>query len=140
MIIDSIRDYIGGLDCLQEFENAINVNYLDDITSSFSIEEIPCNPVVKKYTDGSTKKQYQFAFCGREPYSQEILQNIENSSFYEKFAREIETKNTKGDLPILDTKLEATNIEVISNAYTLSVTEDTSMYQIQIKLNYLEVI
>lgn len=140
MIIDSLRKYIGELDCLKEFENAINVNYLDDDASSFSIEEIPCSPLVKRYTDGSTKKQYQFAFCGREPYSQEILQNIENSSFYEKFAREIDSNNIKGILPQLGNNLEATNIEVISNAYTLSVTEDTSMYQIQIKLNYLEVI
>ena len=136
-IIEAIRDYIANMDCMKTFDNAINVNYLDSEIDSFSIEEIPCNPIIKKYVDGSSVRQFQFVFCSREPYGAEILQNIDNSGFYEDFANEIEEKNSKGILPKLD-NLEARSIEVISSAYTVNVTEDTALYQINLNLKYLK--
>ena len=132
-IIESMREYISDLDCMATFK--INVNYLDGENDSFSIEEVPCNPIIKKYLDGSTLRQYQFVFCGREPYGAEILQNIENSTFYEDFANEIEEKNNNDVLPTLE-GMEATSLEITSNAYTVSVTEDTAMYQINLNLKY----
>ena len=134
-IIEAIRNYISILDCMKTYENAININYLDSEVDSFSIEEVPCEPVVKHYVDGSSIRQYQFVFCSREPYGAEILQNIENSTFYEDFANEIEEKNNKGILPSVD---GARSLEVTSTAYTVSVTEDTSMYQINLNLKYFK--
>ena len=101
-IIEAIREYISKLDCMKVFDNAINVNYLGDDDYSFSIEEVPCEPIVKQYINGSSERQYQFVFTSKEPYSEEILQNIENSSFYEDFANEIENKNYKKELPLLE--------------------------------------
>lgn len=135
-IIETVRKYISELDCMKVFDNAININYLAAETDSFSIEEIPVNPIVKKYVDGSSIRQFQFVFCSREPYGAEILQNIENSNFYEDFADEIEKKNNKGILPLLAENLEAISLEILSNAYTVSVTEDTSMYQINLNFKY----
>ena len=134
-IIEAIREYISNLDCMATFENAINVNYLSGENDSFSIEEVPCNPIIKKYLDGSTLRQYQFVFCSREPYGAEVLQQIENSTFYEDFANEIEEKNNNDILPTLD-NMEAMSLEITSNAYTVSVTEDTAMYQINLNLKY----
>ena len=134
-IIEAIRDYIANMDCMKTFDNAINVNYLDSEIDSFSIEEIPCNPIIKKYVDGSSVRQFQFVFCSREPYGAEILQNIENSNFYEDFANEIEEKNSIEILPLID---GIKSIEVTSNAYTVSVTEDTALYQINLNLKYLK--
>lgn len=133
-IIESIKDYISELECMNTYN--ININYLANEADSFSIEEAPCNPILKRYVDGSTLRQCQFIFCSREPYSEEILQNIENSSFYEDFANEIEYKNDNNILPILNNELEPVAIEVISTAYTESVTEDTSMYQINLCFKY----
>lgn len=134
-IIEAIREYISNLDCMATFENAINVNYLSGENDSFSIEEVPCNPIIKKYLDSSTLRQYQFVFCSREPYGAEVLQQIENSTFYEDFANEIEEKNNNDILPTLD-NMEAMSLEITSNAYTVSVTEDTAMYQINLNLKY----
>ena len=134
-IIEAIREYISNLDCMATFENAINVNYLSGENDSFSIEEVPCNPIVKKYLDSSTLRQYQFVFCSREPYGAEVLQQIENSTFYEDFANEIEEKNNNDILPTID-NMEAMSLEITSNAYTVSVTEDTAMYQINLNLKY----
>ena len=135
-IVESIRKYISELDCMSKLDNVININYLPAKTDNFSIEEIPVNPIVKKYVDGSSIRQFQFVFCSREPYGAEILQNIENSTFYEDFADEIEKKNNQGVLPLLADNLEARSIEILSNAYTVSVTEDTSMYQINLNFKY----
>ena len=134
-IIEAIREYISDLDCMATFENAVNINFLDGEVDSYSLEEVPCNPIIKKYLNGSTLRQYQFVFCGREPYGAEILQNIENSTFYEDFANEIEEKNNNDVLPTLE-GMEATSLEITSNAYTVSVTEDTAMYQINLNLKY----
>ena len=134
-IIESVREYIQNLSCLSTFNNAINVNYLSDDDNSFSLEEVPCDPVLKKYIDGSSLRQYQFIFTSKEPYSEEILQNIDNSSFYEDFANEIESKNHNGDLPVLY-NLEARSIEVTSSPYCVRVTEDKAIYQINLNLKY----
>ena len=136
-IIESIREYIGNLSCMSTFTNAININYLSDDDDSFSIEEVPSQPILKKYVDGSSIRQYQFIFTSKEPYSEEILQNLDNSSFYEDFANEIEEKNNKGDLPLLD-NLEARSIEVTSSPYCVRVTEDKAIYQINLNLKYFK--
>ena len=135
-VIEAIRNYISDLNCMKTYENAINVNYLDGETDSFSIEEIPCNPIIKKYIDGSSKRQFQFAFCSREPYGKEIIQQIENSGFYEKFADEVESKNNKDILPIMGDNIEPISMEITSSAYVVNVEEDTAMYQINLNLKY----
>lgn len=137
-IIESIRDYIGNLDCMATYNNAININFLDGEVDSFSLEEIPCTPVLKKYVDGSTLRQFEFTFCSREPYGAEIIQQIENSSFYEDFTEEIENKNHESILPIGDSNIEPISIEVTSNAYVVATEEDTAMYQINLNFKYLK--
>ncbi len=49
MIIDSLRNYMRNLKCLDTFNNAIrvNVNYLEPNTDTYSIEEVPVNPIIK---------------------------------------------------------------------------------------------
>lgn len=139
-IIEAIRNYISNLECMSTFESAINVNYLAGEYDNFSIEEIPCEPIIKKYLDGSSKRQLQFAFCSREPYGAEVMQNIDNSGFYEDFVEEIESKNDKGDLPIGDINIEPLSLEITSSAYIViangGVDEDTAMYQINLNFKY----
>lgn len=134
-IIESIKKYIENLECLKTFESVINVNYLGAENNSFSLEEVPTQPIVKRYIDGSSIRQFNFAFCSREPYGQEVLQQIENSNFYEDFATEIENKNNRNELPVLE-RAEVKSLEVTSSAYTVSVSEETAMYQINLNLKY----
>ena len=49
MIIDAIRTYIRKCPHLKKLNGAIrvNVNYLDDDSTVYSIEEVPCEPIVK---------------------------------------------------------------------------------------------
>ncbi|MDM0609223.1 chloramphenicol resistance protein [Clostridium perfringens] len=138
-IIESIRNFIKECPYLEEFEGAvrIGVDYLDKETTTYSIEKVPCNPIIKKYVDGSCKKQELFIFSSSESYGQDVFNNLENINFYEKFADWIEEMNIKGELPLLDNK-EAEKLEVTSNGYAFATDIDKARYQIQLRLIYIE--
>ena len=140
MIIESLRNYMKNLKCLETFNNAIkvNVNYLEPDTDTYSIEEVPIEPIVKPYVNGDSIRQYAFIFTSREPYGVDVLQNIDNSGFYEKLADEIEINNNKEIFPLLDDELEPLEIKVTSTGYAFAVTEDTAQFQIQLKLKYFK--
>lgn len=140
MIIDNLRKYIRTCPNLDTYNNAIrvNVNYLDSKADTYSIEEVPITPIIKQYVNGDTVRQYAFIFASREPYGSDVLQNIDNSGFYEKFSDWIETQNDNANFPILDNGLEALGIEVTSTGYAFAITEDTARYQIQLNLKYLK--
>ena len=140
MIIDSLRNYIRELKCLDTFNNAIrvNVNYLSPNTDTYSIEEIPIEPIIKTYVNGDSIRQYAFIFTSREPYGADVLTNIDNSGFYEKLADEIEENNNHDILPVLENNLEPLEIKVTSTGYAFAVTEDTAQFQIQLKLKYFK--
>ncbi|WP_195430895.1 chloramphenicol resistance protein [Clostridium sp. D46t1_190503_E9] len=140
MIIDALRNYIRNCPHLDTFNNAIkvNVNYLEGNPDTYSIEEVPINPIVRKYVNGDSIRQYAFIFTSREPYGIDVLQNIDNSGFYEKFADWIENNNDKEIFPLLDNGLEPLSIEVTSTGYAFAVTEDTAQYQINLRLKYFK--
>lgn len=140
MIIKSLRDYIRTCPHLDTFNNAIrvNVNYLEPDADTYSIEEVPIEPILKKYVNGDSIRQYAFIFTSREPYGIDVLQNIDNSGFYEKFADWIENQNDNEILPLLDNGLEPLEIKVTSTGYAFAVTEDTAQFQIQLRLKYFK--
>ncbi|WLF70479.1 chloramphenicol resistance protein [Clostridium septicum] len=140
MIIDSLRNYIKKCPYLDAFNNAVkvNVNYLEPYTDTYSIEEVPIDPIVKKYINGDSIRQYAFIFTSREPYGVDVLQNIDNSGFFEKLANWIDDNNNNNILPLLDNGLESLEVKVTSTGYAFAVTEDTAQFQIQLKLKYLK--
>lgn len=135
-VIEAIKEYINNCPALKEYN--VNVNYLEDDFDSFSIEETPCNPVLKRYIDGSSKRQCQFVFTSKEPYSSDVICNIDNSNFYEEFSNWIETNNKEGIFPLLEEGLEPTQIKVISSPYVITADEDKAIYQVQMNLIYLK--
>lgn len=140
MIIDSLRNYMIKCPYLDNFNNAVkvNVNYLESNTDTYSIEEIPIKTIIKKYVNGDSVRQYAFIFTSREPYESDVLQNIDNSGFYEKFVEWIESNNNNEILPVLENNLEPLELKVTSTVYAFAVTEDTAQFQIQLKLKYFE--
>ncbi|MDU5109762.1 MAG: chloramphenicol resistance protein [Clostridium sp.] len=140
MIIKALRDYIRNCPHLDTFNNAIrvNVNYLEPEAETYSIEEVPIEPILKKYVNGDSIRQYAFIFTSREPYGIDVLQNIDNSGFYEKFADWIESQNNNEILPKLEGNLEPLEIKVTSTGYAFAVTEDTAQFQIQLRLKYFK--
>lgn len=140
MIIDSIRKFIRTCPHLQEFEGAIkvNVDYLGEESTVYSIEEVPCKPIIKKYVDGTSVRQYEFVFASRESYGADVLQNIDNSGFYENFAEWLELQSNSGNLPKLGKPKECRSIESTTTGYAFQTDVDKARYQIQCKLIYFK--
>lgn len=138
MIIKSLRDYISQCPYLYEFNKGINVDYLDNDSTTYSIEEVPCEPIIKRYINCDTKRQYDFIFASRESYGADVLQNIENSGFYEDFSRWIEEESSKGNLPILEGNRESLEIKVSTTGYAFQTDDNSARYQIQLKLIYFQ--
>lgn len=135
-IIDALEKYFIGCELLKD--GALRVDYLGEKPVEYTIEVLPCDPVVKRYLGGSTVRQYLFAFGSREFYSQERLQNIQNSAFYERLADWVETRSLSGILPELPEGMEAQQLEVVSSGYLFDGSMTNARYQIQLRLLYFK--
>lgn len=135
-IIDALEKYFIGCELLKD--GALMVDYLGEKPVEYTIEVLPCDPVVKRYLGGSTVRQYLFAFGSREFYSQERLQNIQNSAFYERLADWVETRSMSGVLPELPDGMEAQQLEVVSSGYLFDGSMTNARYQIQLRLLYFK--
>lgn len=138
MIIKALRDYISQCPYLYEFNKGINIDYLDNDSTTYSIEEVPCEPIIKRYINGDTKRQYDFIFASRESYGADVFQNIENSGFYEDFSSWIEEESLKGKLPSLEGNRESLEIRVSTTGYAFQTDDNSARYQIQLKLIYFQ--
>lgn len=136
-IIESIRDYIKTCPYLTELAK-VNVDFLPDDPTTYSIEQTPTEPILKKYMDGSTDRQCTFIFACRMHYSDETMNNITNSGFFEKFQNWLYDNSENEILPKLDAGLTAERIEAISSGYLFDISGDLSnaRYQIQCRLLY----
>ena len=137
-IIECLRDYVSQCPYLDEFSESVNVDYLSDDYGSYSIEEVPTDPIVKRYLDGSTERQFDFIFCSRESYGADVIQNIDNSGFYENFSDWIERNSDKGILPYLGDNRTALRIVTTTGGYAFATDINQARYQIQLKLIYLQ--
>ena len=135
-IIDALEKYFIGCELLKD--GALRVDYLGEKPVEYTIEVLPCDPVVKRYLGGSTVRQYLFAYGSREFYSQERLQNIQNSAFYELLADWVETRSLSGILPELPDGMEAQQLEVVSSGYLFDGSMTNARYQIQLRLLYFK--
>ena len=135
-IIDALEKYFIWCELLKD--GALRVDYLGEKPVEYTIEVLPCDPVVKRYLGGSTVRQYLFAFGSREFYSQERLQNIQNSAFYELLADWVETRSMSGILPELPDGMEAQQLEVVSSGYLFDGSMTNARYQIQLRLLYFK--
>lgn len=135
-IIDALEKYFIGCELLKD--GALRVDYLGEKPVEYTIEVLPCDPVVKRYLGGNTVRQYLFAFGSREFYSQERLQNIQNSAFYELLADWVETRSMSGILPELPDGMEAQQLEVVSSGYLFDGSMTNARYQIQLRLLYFK--
>lgn len=135
-LIECIRNYILRFPELKD--GYLLVDILGEKPIEYTIETVPCAPVVRKYTDGSCMKQFLFIFASREFFSEDVAQNIENLGFYEKFEDWIKEQNDEGILPDLGDDREPVSIEVLTGGYAFEADTNTARYQIQLRLTYEE--
>lgn len=117
----------------------LDVDFLDEEADTYSLDTIPCEEVIKRYKDGSTVKQYQFAVSSRRYYEQNIKQNLSNLEFFEGLTNWVEKNARARNLPEMDKDRTSLKIVVTSTAYPFIVSEDgKARYQIQMRLEYFQ--
>lgn len=135
-IIKALTDYFMGCPLLKN--GAFRVDYLGISPMEYSIDVMPVNPILKRYADGSSVRQYLFAFSSREFYSPDRLQNIQNGAFYESLSDWVESNSKAGNLPSLPEGEEAQKMLVVSSGYLFDAKMKSARYQIQLRLNYFK--
>ena len=141
-IMEGIREFIKGCPCLQIYLSAlksdVNVEYLEDDEKNYSIESEPVDPVVKRYMDGSAVKQFAFIFSSRESYGREVIENLSNCGFYEKFSEWLEECEKARTYPDIGNGREVMRIRAATTPYVFDTSESTAKYQIQVTMKYYQ--
>lgn len=132
-IIQYIRDFI--LTCPLVNGERVNVDYIGQ-EMSYSIDTLPCSPIIQTYTDGGTKRQFQFAFMSNEEYDEDARVNIENSGFYEAFEEWLDTQSMLGKLPDMTEKKYPIRFETLNRAYLYDIEENKARYRVECRLIY----
>lgn len=136
-IIESVKNFILNCPYLGELAR-VNVDFLPERPDTYSIEEVPTQTVIRRYLDGSSERQFLFTFAARLNYSDEVRNNIDNSSFFEDFENWLERCTEKEIFPEMSEGLTPSKIEAISSGYLFDISGDlsNSRYQIQCRLIY----
>lgn len=134
-MLEKIREYFEKKVTLAEEFNEILVDFLGKEATSYSIEPIPTDKVLRPYTDGGGLYQLVFQFGSKEFYDESLNQNIENLNFYERLQNEIEENNSKGVLPEID---GIQSIECLNNGTIQDIQNGTAKYGIQMRITYIK--
>jgi len=135
-IVECVRDWILTCPLIDDF-NSLTVDYQEDGIDSFTIETVPCDTIVKRYVNGSSIRRYEFNISSVQAFTQEILDQISNSFFFERLSDWME--NCSGDnLPQLGSSKLVQDVTAITNGYMISSDQTTARYMIQCRLTYLQ--
>lgn len=136
-ITNKVAEFIAGCPFLQEFQEmfpVVNVDMLQEDVTAYSIESTPAEPILKRYANGDTVRQYVFSLCSRVLYGDE--ENRDTSEFYEKFADWLDECTKAGNLPELTGKLQSKSIRATTDGYLYDAQETKCQYRIQCQFIY----
>lgn len=139
-IIEALKEYFESCPLLGDLAT-VNVDFLDKDAGSYSIEESPTTPVVRRFIDGSKECQYLFVFASRSFYATEAnKQNISNLHLFERLTDWIEENNRQDKFPELGDNREVESLVVTTSGYLFGASDNRrhARYQIQCKLTYKE--
>ncbi|MBQ4086998.1 MAG: hypothetical protein IJC78_01980 [Clostridia bacterium] len=136
IIIDEIRKFIAEECPLIKGKRTLKLNCLEENAPAMTIEQVPGNPIIKRYTDGGSQRQAIFVIASREEYDVQLWKQVQAANFYENLQAWMEKVSRAKQLPKLGDGLTAQRMEVTSCGYMFSNNEHTARYQVQCKVIY----
>lgn len=133
-IIQGVADFF--MKCPLLKDGAFHVNGLGHEAIAYSIDVDTADPIVKRYVNGDTLRQFPFTFSSREYYSIDRIQNIQNSAFYEMLSDWVEEKNMEEDFPELPDGCCPDSFSVLTPGYIFDEDMTSARYTIQFRLTY----
>lgn len=136
-ITAAIRDYLETYPGLSG--GVMHVDWLPESARVYSIESVPCEPVLKQYMDGSSRRQFQFNLASSMYFGPDVDSQSENMEWFESFDSWIQTQNLFRRLPDLGDGRKCQSIEILSSAYPVAVDGNgLARYQLQMGITYLQ--
>ena len=135
--ISKLRTYLFSIiDTLATNKNyQINANMLSNDINNYSLDKIPTSSQVERWVTGLEIHRDVFSFKSRNAYSQDVINNLSNIGFFEKFESIIKSNNKKGVLPEIK---GIESIECLNCGTMLSSDTNTAEFDIQIQITYRE--
>ena len=131
-MIEKIREYFIENNIIDE-NSRINVDFLGEEPTEFALEPIPVNPILAKYVNGTSLRQFQFELLSCNDYGADVIQNMSNSSYYENLYNLIEQNNKERILPNVK---GIESIECLNSGGILDAGTNTARYSIQMRITY----
>lgn len=134
--ITKLRIYLFNIiETLNSDIQQINANMLSNEIDNYSLDKIPTSTIVEQWIIGPAVKRDVYSFRSRVAYSQDVINNLNNIGFFEKFERIIKENNDNGILPDIDNieSIECLNCGTLNHAET-----NTAEFNIQLQVTYRE--
>lgn len=132
-IIEAVRGWLRTYPSLAS--GRLAVDFLPKQAQTYSVDSVPSKEEIKRYLDGSSVRQFLFTLSSREFKGEDIVQNVDNLTFYEGFAAWVLNQSRRRQLPELGEGRTARKVEVTTSGYPFQVDEHgTARYQIQLRL------
>ena len=134
-----VKEFIKECPYLKEYGDVfavVNMDLLPENATVYSIESTPADPILKRYANGDTVRQYVFSLCSRELYGES--ENDQTAEFYEKFADWLEECTYSGKLPKLSGNLQSKSIRTTTGGYLYDNQGTKCQYRIQCQFVYLK--
>ena len=132
--IEKLRDYLFTI--LNTFsesnEYQINADMLGKV-GNYSLDKIPTESTVERWITGLEIHRDVYSLRSRKSYSADVVNNLNNIGFFEKFEKAINSNNEEGILPDIEgiESIECLNCGALNN---VDGTEAT--FDIQIQITY----
>lgn len=136
--ISKLREYLMNIIAtLDEEYQQLNINFLSNEVDNYSLDKIPTPTDTDQWIIGPIFNTEVYSFRSRMNYSPDVITNIENIGFYERFAKIIKYKNENGYLPDIKgiDSIKCLNVGTMNTANT-----NTAEFDIQIQIEYRDTI
>ena len=117
----------------------MQIDFVGETPTQYSIEAEPVHPVVKRYLTGDTIRQFVFSLVQRADIITDDVRSSNNDN-YEKLSLWLEQQTKSRALPPMEDEARAMKIEAIGAQYVLERAEDNSsaLYMMQCALTYYQ--
>ena len=136
-VASKVMEFLSECPYMREFEQlfpVVELDILGESPTTYMVESTPAEPVLKRYANGDTERQYVFSLCSREFYG--APENVDTSEFYENFSDWLDTCTKEGKLPNLKGNLISKSIRATTEGYLYDTQEQKCQYRIQCQFIY----
>ena len=117
----------------------LRVDCLPGAAGGFSLNSVPIEPVLRRYLDGTEKRQCRMNLWGRRSFGEDTASQEENLRWFADFAAWLAEQERVGNRPDLGETAKSLSLLPVDTAAPESIGNDgLCCYQMTLQLIYLQ--